>query len=74
MNISAEERRAKAKELLLDVETQLGKNKAIHLFSVIKDFQDSPLLESKTRILEILRGHKDFQARFLEFLPQQLRL
>ncbi|KAL3917182.1 MAG: hypothetical protein SGILL_004833, partial [Bacillariaceae sp.] len=73
-NVSAEERRVKAKELLLDVETQLGKNKAIHLFNVIKDFQESPLLESKTRILEILRGHKDFQARFLEFLPQQLRL
>lgn len=64
----------KAKELLLDVEAQLGKSKSIQLFKAIKDAPDNPLVESKTRILELLRGHRDFQTRFLEFLPHQLRL
>lgn len=64
----------KAKELLLDVESQLGKDNALQVFQVLKDASEISLVEAKTRLLEILRGQKDFQMRFLEFLPQQLRL
>jgi hypothetical protein len=72
--VSVEERRLKAKELLLDVESQLGKTKALQVFQVLKDASDISMVEAKTKLLEILRGHKDFQSRFLEFLPHQLRL
>ncbi|KAG7338717.1 ELM2 domain containing protein [Nitzschia inconspicua] len=72
--VSIEERRMKAKELLLDVESQLGKNKALQIFQVLKDASDISLVEAKTKLLDILRGQKDFQSRFLEFLPHQLRL
>ena len=72
--ISLEERRAKAKELLLDVEAKLGRNKMLEVFRVIKKADGTALVQSKTKLLEIFRGHKEFQSRFLEFLPQQLRL
>jgi len=72
--ISLEERRAKAKELLLDVEAKLGRNKMLEVFRVIKKADGTSLVQSKTKLLEIFRGHKEFQSRFLEFLPQQLRL
>jgi hypothetical protein len=64
----------RAKELLLDVESQLGKSKALQVFQVLKDASDLSLVEAKTKLLDILRGQKDFQIRFLEFLPHQLRL
>jgi hypothetical protein len=72
--VSVEERRAKAKELLLDVESQLGRTKVIQIFELVKESADAPLVESKTRLMELLRGHKDLQQRFHEFLPKQLQL
>jgi len=72
--VSLEERRAKAKELLLDVEAKLGRNKMLKVFEVFKNADETTLTECKTKLLEIFRGRHDFQTRFLEFLPQQLRL
>ena len=72
--VSVEERRVKAKELLLDVEAKLGRGKMMKVFEVFKTADESALVQSKTKLLEIFRGHQEFQSRFLEFLPQQLRL
>ena len=76
--VSVEERRARAKELLLDVEAKLGRTKMMRVFEIFKnaaaDNESTAISECKTRLLEIFRGHRDFQTRFLEFLPQQLRL
>ena len=72
--VSIEERRAKAKELLLDVEAKLGRTKMIKVLEVFKYADEMPIVECKTKLLEICKGHKDFQSRFLEFLPQELRL
>jgi hypothetical protein len=71
--VSLEMRRIKAKELLLDVEARLGRSKMIKVFEVFKNTDETALLECKNKLLEICRGHQDFQSRFLEFLPQQLR-
>ena len=72
--VSLEMRRIKAKELLLDVEARLGRSKMMKVFEVFKNTDETALLECKNKLLEICRGHQDFQSRFLEFLPQQLRL
>jgi hypothetical protein len=72
--VSLEMRRIKAKKLLLDVEARLGRNKMMKIFEVFKNTDEMALLECKNKLLEICQGHQDFQSRFLEFLPQQLRL
>lgn len=72
--VSIEERRAKAKELLLDVEAKLGRNKMMKTLEVFQYADEMPIAECKIKLLEICKGHKDFQSRFLEFLPQELRL
>ncbi len=72
--VSIEERRVKAKELLLDVEAKLGRNKMMKVFEVFKHADETSIAECKTKLLEIFSGHQDFQSRFLEFLPMQLRL
>lgn len=71
---SLEQRRVKAKELLLDVEAKLGRNKMMRVFEVFRNADETGIAQAKTNLLEIFRGHQDFQSRFLEFLPQQMRL
>ena len=73
-NVSVEERRVKAKELLLDVEANLGTETMLKVFGVLKNADETTLVQCKTKLLDIFRGHKEFQTRFLEFLPQQMRL
>ncbi len=72
--VSLEERRVKAKELLLDVEAKFGRNKMMKVFEVFKHADETSIPECKNKLLEIFTGHRDFQSRFLEFMPQQLRL
>ena len=72
--VSLEERRVKAKELLLDVEAKFGRNKMMKVFEVFKHADETSIPECKNKLLEIFTGHQDFQSRFLEFMPQQLRL
>ena len=72
--VSVEERRVKAKKLLEDVDKKLGRNKMIKVFEVFKNADETTMVQSKTKLLEIFRGHQEFQSRFLEFLPQTMRL
>jgi len=75
--VSLEERRVRAKELLLDVEAKLGRTKMLRVFEVFKNASDNEtttVADCKTKLIEIFRGHRDFQTRFLEFLPQPMRL
>ena len=74
--ISTEERRRKAKELILDVGQKLGRNKMLEVMKVIKavDTRSTGLGQTKLLLLDIFRNNKEFQSRFLEFLPHQLRL
>jgi hypothetical protein len=72
--MSADERRSKAKELILDVKKKMGSKKMLEVMKVIKKADETALGQTKAKLLEIFRGHKEFQSRFLEHLPQQLRL
>lgn len=72
--VSVEERRVKAKELLLDVEAKLGRDTMMRVMDILKNADETALVQCKTKLLETFRGHQEFQTRFLEFLPQQLRL
>jgi len=72
--VSVEERRVKAKKLLEDVDKKLGRNKMMKVFEVFKNADETTMVQSKTKLLEIFREHQEFQSRFLEFLPQTMRL
>jgi len=74
VTVSTEERRSKAKELILDVGQKLGRNKMLEVMKVIKKADETNLSHTKAKLLEIFRGNKEFQSRFLEHLPHQLRL
>eukprot|EP00536_Pseudo-nitzschia_multiseries_P010318 jgi/Psemu1/202868/e_gw1.309.11.1 len=72
--VSVEGRRVRAKQLLLDVEAKLGKDTMAQVFEIFRNADETALLESKTKLMELFRQHQEFQSRFLEFLPQQMRL
>ena len=65
-----ESRRSKAKELLLDVEEQFGSERMSEVVDVIKGFRQKSVPEVKRLLVDIFRGNRDFQQRFLEFLPR----
>jgi len=46
----------------------------MRVFEVFRNADETGIAQAKTNLLEIFRGHQDFQSRFLEFLPQQMRL
>jgi MinD superfamily P-loop ATPase len=67
-----EERRIKAKKLLIDVETQMGKDKLAEIVDVIKRFnQRSITTNLKAVIVDICNGYPEFEQRLLEFLPKR---
>ena len=70
---SVENRRATAKQLLLDVEAKLGAEKMAEVADAIKQLHRKSLLELKVVIVDIFKGNADFQQRFLEFLPKRYR-
>lgn len=70
---AVEERRVKAKELLLDVESQFGKEKMAEVADSIKHLHQKSITELKTNLVDIFKGDAEFQKRFLEFLPKRFR-
>mmetsp|Transcript_87023 Transcript_87023/g.130488 ORF Transcript_87023/g.130488 Transcript_87023/m.130488 type:complete len:615 (-) Transcript_87023:44-1888(-) len=68
-----EERRIKAKKLLLDVEKHMGEEKLHQIVTVIKRFnQRSTTANLKAMIVNICSGHPEFEQRLLEFFPKRL--
>lgn len=74
MAMSVEERRCRAKEFLLDVEAKLGNHKLIEVCKMMDSWEELSFFESKTKLLHIIGGHKDLQARAVEFFPHSQRL
>jgi hypothetical protein len=68
---AVEDRRAKAKELLLEVEEQFGKEKLAEVVYIIKHFHQKSIVELKTMLFTLFTGKAEFQQRFLEFLPKR---
>jgi hypothetical protein len=63
-------RRSNAKELLIDIETKLGKEKMMIVVGMIRNFHQistSALLSDITKIFE---GDEDLMDRFTDFLPR----
>jgi hypothetical protein len=74
MAMSVEERRRRAKEFLLDVEAKLGKHKLIEVCKMMDSLEEFSFIESKTKLLHIIRGHPELQARAVDFFPHTHRL
>lgn len=70
---AVEDRRVRAKQLLLDVEQQLGKEKMAEVVDVIKRLHRKSVAELKSLLVDILKDNAEFQHRFLEFLPNRFR-
>ena len=70
---ATEERRVDAKQLLLDIEDQLGKEKLAEVVNAIKRLHQKPISDLKSELVEVLKGHAELLQRFLEFLPRRFR-
>ena len=64
-------RRVAAKRALLDIEEQLGKQKAADVMNVIQNFRSETALKSRALLSQILDGHDFLIRQILEFLPRQ---
>ena len=68
-----EERRIGAKQLLVDVEEQLGKEKMAEVADAIKRLHQKSVAELKAVLVDILNGQTELLLRFQDFLPKRLR-
>ena len=69
---ATEERRDKAKQLMMDVNEMLGKNVTGQIANAVKELNRSDTPAARAALFSLLHGHTDLQRRFNEFLPKQV--
>ena len=67
------ERRITAKELLLQIQLELGTERMIQITDAIKALHQSSVPELKERAVELLHEKPELLDRFLDFLPKRFR-
>ena len=70
---AVEERRVDAKQLLLDLEHELGKEKLAEVANAIKRWHHKSVTQLKVFLVHSLKGHPTLLERFVEFLPKRHR-
>lgn len=71
---AVENRRVDAKQLLLEVEERLGKEKLAEVADAIKRLHQTSVTELRLHLFDILRGHPDLIQKFVAFLPARFRV
>ncbi|CAB9523474.1 Mesoderm induction early response 1 [Seminavis robusta] len=68
---AVEGRRSDAKQLLLDIQRELGKDKMAEVGGAIISLNQGSEVESKEALLRILKNHPQLHQRLVEFLPRR---
>ena len=66
-----EERRSSAKELLLDIQREMGKEKMAEVAGAIISLNQGSERESKEALLRILKNQPQLHQRLVKFLPRR---
>ena len=67
---ATEERREKARQLMLDVNATLGKGVVGQVANAVKELNRADTPPARASLFSLLHGHTDLQRRFNEFLPK----
>jgi hypothetical protein len=67
---ATEERKEKARQLMLDANLVLGKITIGKVATAVKELNRSDSPESRAVLFSLLHGQSDLQRRFMEFLPK----
>lgn len=70
---SAEERRVEAKELLLQIQSTMGKEAMAQIATAVKNLHNTSIGDLKEHALGILQDRPDLFEKFVEFLPRRFR-
>ena len=70
---ATEERRDKARQLMLDVHSTLGKTVTGQVANAVKELNRADTPAARAQLFTLLHGHTDLQRRFNEFLPKQVQ-
>jgi len=70
---AVEERRVAAKELLLQIQLELGTEKMTQIAEAIKLLHQSSVSELKERAVDLLHERPELLDKFLEYLPKRFR-
>jgi len=68
---AVEERRSAAKQLLLDIQRDLGKDKMAEVAGAIISLNKGSERDSKEALLRILKNQPHLHQRLVEFLPRR---
>lgn len=68
---AVEERRSEAKEVLLDIQRDLGKDGLAEVAGAIISLHQGAEDESKEALVRILKSHPQHYERLIEFLPKR---
>lgn len=70
---AVEERRVAARDLFLQVQSELGTQTMNELAAAVKSMKDGSLEDLKDTFVELLQKQPELLERFLAFLPKRLR-
>jgi len=70
---AVEERRVAAKELFLQVQSDLGPVAMNELAAAVKSLKDGEIEDVKETFVEVLQDQPELLDRFLAFLPKRYR-
>lgn len=68
---AVEERRSAAKQLLLDIQRDMGKDKMAEVAGAVISLNQGSERDSKEALLRILKNHPALHQRLVEFLPRR---
>jgi len=71
---AVEDRRSAAKELLLQIQTDMGSEAMEQIAQAVRSLHRRPIDDLKDRAVEILQGQPDLLEKFLRFLPRRFRV
>jgi hypothetical protein len=70
---AVEDRRVAAKELLLQIQLELGSEKMTLIAEAIKLLHQSSVSALKERVVDLLHERPELLEKFLEYLPKRFR-
>jgi uncharacterized protein (DUF2336 family) len=68
---AVEGRRSDAKQLLMDIQREMSKDKMAEVAGAIISLNQGSEMESKGALLRILKNSPELHARLVEFLPRR---
>jgi len=68
---AVEERRSAAKQLLIDIQRDMGKDKMAEVAGAVISLNQGSERDSKEALLRILKNHPALHQRLVEFLPRR---